>query len=107
MQVPHVSSFENIKADRNALKILGKNVCNIQFIESSHFKYGIYEPREFENPTKKLVLAHSFLYQIFNFPWFINPIFKIGQLINSIDIYHTSYPDATNAVGDSHRGYKQ
>ena len=70
--------FENIKTDGNALKVLGK------FIESSHFKYGIYKPREFENHIKKLVLAHLFLYQIFKLPWFINPILKMERLINSI-----------------------
>ena len=29
--------------------------CNIQFIESAHFKYGIYKPQEVEHQTKKLV----------------------------------------------------
>ena len=46
---------------------------------------------EVENPVKKvaivilfLYLAHLFLYQIFNPPRFIDPVFKMGQLINSV-----------------------
>ena len=54
-----------------------QNTCNIQFIESFYLKYGIYKPREVINQIKKLMLAHSFLYQIFHLPRFINPIFKI------------------------------
>ena len=42
-----------------------QKTCNIQFIETFSLKYGIYKPREVKNYIKKLVLAQSFLYQIF------------------------------------------
>ena len=40
-----------------------QNTCNIQFIESFYLKNGINKPQEVKNNIKKLVLAHSFLYQ--------------------------------------------
>ena len=39
---------------------------SLHFIESIHLKYGIYNPREFKDPIKKHVQAHSFLYGILN-----------------------------------------
>ena len=61
-----------------------KKEYNIQFIESTDVKYRIKNPRAFENPIKKLMLAHSFLYRIFKLPGVLNPIFYIGGLINSM-----------------------
>ena len=43
------------------LKYLEKEyTCNIKFIESFRFKYGIYERLEYENPIKKLMLRTRF-----------------------------------------------
>ena len=53
-------------------------------IPQKAYKKNIIVPREFENPIKKLVLAHSFLYRIFKLPRVLNPIFYIDGLINSI-----------------------
>ena len=65
-----------------------QNTCNIQFIEPFYLKYGIYKPREVKNHIKKLMLAYSFLYQIFYLPRFINLIFYTEQLINSVYYLH-------------------
>ena len=69
--------------DENMTKYYEKEY-NIQFIESPNLKYRIQNPREFENPIKKLVLAHLFLYRIFKLPQVLNLIFQIGRVINSI-----------------------
>ena len=37
-------------------------------LSQSNGNTGIYNPREFKNLIKKLVLVHSFLYRIFNLP---------------------------------------
>ena len=54
------------------------NTCNIQFIKSFHLKYGIYKQ------------AHSFLYRIYHLPRFINSIFQMERLINSIHFITSS-----------------
>ena len=41
-------------SDYHHLKLY-KSVCTIQFIESAHFKYGIYKYREVEHQIRKLV----------------------------------------------------
>ena len=64
--------------DENMTKYYEKEY-NIQFIESPTLKYRIQNSQEFENPIKKLVLAHLFLYRIFKLPRV-----QIGRVINSI-----------------------
>ena len=61
------TTTKNICFDANTPKHYKKEY-NIQIIESTNVKYRIYNPRAFENPIEKLVLAHSFLYRIFKLP---------------------------------------
>ena len=56
-------------------------------------KHGIYKPLEMKNHIKNLVLAHSFLYQIFHLQRFINPINSM-LFIYCMALFPT--PDATS-----------
>ena len=84
---------ENLLFERICLlrifSLLLKELFYIFCIIKIRIKYTVYcvvsiEIREFKNPIKKLVLAHSILNRIFKFHRNINPVFQMGRLINSI-----------------------
>ena len=85
----HLHVNQKSDYDDDDMMILSKqfkqNTCNIQFIKSFPFKiWDLLTSGGGKSDKETCAQAHLFLYRIYHLPRFINPIFQMERLINSI-----------------------